>query len=397
MKYAYIILLSLFIHFFATAQNNFRQGYIITNTNDSITGWIDFRTDLLNSHVCRFKPAEKAEVELYYPGSIAKYRFINEGKYYVSRSITVDNQVQQVFLEYLVSGIMNLYYYKDPVSEQDYYFFENENGDMLPVTKKPDELVDMKIKTDQRYIGTLIYLFNDYPAIRKEVNSTSFNRGSMIRLTKEYHTLACTTGEKCIDFENDYKKQFIKLKFSIYAGLQIINYELKEKELAVFGSTSSLFPVIGGQLGISNPRLSNSFSLLADVSFSGIKGEGEQNDGQVVYKKYKVDALTAIGRLNVLYTYPSGKFRPIAECGLSYYRLFNRSSSLYQEVCTLPITAEVTDNYLLPNSFFVGFNFGTGFNYRMGNDRFLFCRLSFEQVNSTNVIQCGQLKFGIIF
>ena len=397
MKRANILLISFFVSYIAIAQSNFKPGYIITNTYDSIIGLIDFRTDIMNSQVCRFKADEKAEVVLYYPGSITKYRFINEGKYYISHSINIDNKTQQVFLEYLVSGIMNLYFYKDPVSYQEYYFFEDENGTMLQITKKPDEIVDMKFRTDQRYIGTLNYLFIDYPTIQKNINTNSFNRGSMINFTKEYHNLTCTTGEECIEFENNYKKHFIKFNFSIYGGLQIFNYNFKENELAVFGSTNYLFPMIGGQFSITDPRFAKSLSLLADVSFSNIKGRGEYNDGISVYKKYKFDAITTIGRLNLRFTYPSGNIRPVVECGLSYYHLFNRSSSMYSEESQSSINTNLKDNYLLPRASCMGFNCGMGLNYLIADDRALFCRFSFEQFSNSNLIQSGQLKLGIIF
>ena len=398
MKYAYILFLSLFISLIVNAQNNFKSGYIITNTNDSVAGLIDFRTDETNSQVCRFKVDEKAPLQLFYPGSIAKYRFINEGKYYVSHSITIDNEILQVFLEYLVSGMMNLYYYKKPLSEQEYYFFEGEKGEMIPVTKKPDEIVNMKLVSDRHYIGTLNYIFNNYPTIQKDINSTLFDRGSMIKLTKEYHALTCTTGEECIDFENDYKKTYVLLKFSIYGGIQVNNYIFYDKLLEFFEPATSLTPVIGGQLRISSPRWIKSLSLLADLSFFSIKGEKDYINSELTnYRKYKFNTFTTALRINALFSYPSGKFRPVVEGGLSFYINAVKYSSLYTETNFVPIFFNTIDNYSLPKTSLWGFNCGTGFDYLIGNDRSLFCRLSVEQVTNFNVIKSAQLKLGLTF
>ena len=398
MKQVYILFLSLLSSFVAVAQNNFKPGYIITNMNDSIIGLIDFRTDEANSQVCNFKENEKAPVKSYYPGDIAKYRFINEGKYYVSHSITIDNQTYKVFLEFLISGMMNLYYHKSPFSGQEYYFFENEKQEMIPITKKPDEIVNMRIVNDLQYIGILSYLFYNYPTIIEDINSTFFNKGSMVKIVKKYHALTCTTGEECIDFENDYKRQYIKFKFSLYGGFRINKYTFKDEELIIFGSTSSLFPMIGGQINISSPRLTNLINLIIDFSLSGIKGEKDlAHDELIEYKKYKFNALSTTERVNLMLTYPFGKFSPVIEAGISHYALFNRSSSYYFELQSGVLNIIDKVNYLLPNSFSIGFNCGTGFDYLIANDHFLFCRLSFEKVSNINIISSIQFKLGITF
>jgi hypothetical protein len=380
------------------AQNNFKQGYIITNTNDSVVGLIDFRTDGINSQVCRFKANEKAPIQLFYPGSVDRYRFINEGKYYVSHLITINNETQQVFLEYLINGMMNLYYYKKPNYEHEYYFFEDENGNLFPITKKPDEVVNMKLVSDQRYIGALGYLFNDYPSIKEKLNSTVYDRGSMIRLAKEFHELTCTSGEGCINFENDYKKSYIFIKYSIYGGMQVHNYTFDREPLRIYESATSLTPVIGGQLQVSSPRWIKYLSLMADLSFFGIRGEREYiSPGNTSYRKFKFDTFTSSLRINALFTYGLGKFRPVIEGGLCSYVNAIKNSTLYTETNTIPIISETSYNYELPETIFMGVNYGAGFDYLIGNDRFLFCRISFEQVYSGDAIKSTQLKLGITF
>ena len=66
------------------SQSNYKDGYIITLDQDTITGLVDFRTDQTNARLCRFKRTEHAAEEIYHPGEIAGYRFIREGKYYVT-------------------------------------------------------------------------------------------------------------------------------------------------------------------------------------------------------------------------------------------------------------------------------------------------------------------------
>ena len=405
MKQTFILFLSLLISIVAVAQNNFKQGYIITNTNDSIIGLIDFRIDETNSQFCSFKTDEKAPVQLFYPDDIAKYRFINEGKYYVSHSVTIGNNTYKVFLEYLISGMMNLYYHKNPVSKQEYYFFEDKTGEIIPVTKRPDQIVDMKVVSDSRYIGVLNFLFNDYPTLQKDINSSNFAKSSMINIAKKYHALTCTTGDECIDFENDYKRKYVRFKLSVYGGLKISNYYFnKNEELLIFKSTSSLFPVIGGQINISSPRLTNMLNFIVDISFSGIKGEKDVAiEDDLIYKKYNFNALVTNERINLMFIYPTRKFRPMFDAGFSHYTLFNKSSLYYTENTghyngKPKHTPNVyKNNDISPEPAFWGFNYGTGFDYLIGNDRVMFCRLSFERVKNINVIKSTQLKLGITF
>ena len=86
------------------AQRDFRKGYIITNQQDTIYGWIDYRGDVRNAKVCLFRKTETDPSMDYMPLDIAAYRFINS-KYYVSRDVGDEYAPKQVFLEYLVNGM----------------------------------------------------------------------------------------------------------------------------------------------------------------------------------------------------------------------------------------------------------------------------------------------------
>jgi hypothetical protein len=183
------------------AQGNYVSGYIITNQQDTLAGWINLRTDKNNQKRCEFKPDLKLAAQTYLPGEIAGYRFTDAGKYYVSREIELNGTPQKVFLEFLVKGIMNLYYYED---ETDYFFFENEDGKMEIVSQKPERIENGRIYTDNKYIGQIRYIFRDYQPIVEEANKLQFNQKSMIEIAKEYHNEVCTTGESCIVFQNEH-------------------------------------------------------------------------------------------------------------------------------------------------------------------------------------------------
>lgn len=186
MKIFLIVSIMAFICLGVNAQSNYKRGYIITNDNDSIAGWIDFRTDKMNQKQCKFKPSEQEKETIYLPGEIAGYRFTDEGNYYVSRDIEINEELQKVFLEYMVQGMMNLYSYYDG---QQYFFFEDAAGKMTMVTKKPDEIKDSKYFEDKKYKGVLLYMFKDYAPVGDVVKKANFNQKSMIDIAKNIMTM----------------------------------------------------------------------------------------------------------------------------------------------------------------------------------------------------------------
>ena len=70
---------------------------------------------------------EVQEIE-YLPADINGYRY-TDNKMYISKLLIKDNEIlnaKRVFLEYLVKGTMNLYYYRDK-NKDEHYYVEKEN------------------------------------------------------------------------------------------------------------------------------------------------------------------------------------------------------------------------------------------------------------------------------
>lgn len=393
-----------------SAQRNYRSGYIITNDNDSIIGLIDFRTDLKNGESCRFKKSLVSEEQLFYPADIAKYKFVDEGKYYISHEVEINKISKKVFLEYLLQGVMDLYYYHDQESGLEYYFFQDKDtGRMIPITKRSDEIVDYKYKRDMRYRSLLLYLFRDQPTMKKTIEKSSFRRGNFVKIAEEYHNLTCSTGEPCIVFMNDYKRQFFKVTFSAYTGVQFIHSSLKNEasdryalKPNLLNPFKSLYPMIGGQIDVSNPRWSRWVSLQADLSLSAIGGSNDYSWRNSLYYKYKFNAMMANGNLDVKYTIPlDSKFKPSIQGGFSYILLFATSGTLYEESyrsLNEPVRVEHKDYFLLDNSH-LGFNLSAGVSYSLANDKEISLGIMYEKCESRikSKIQILQMKVGYTF
>jgi len=401
-KNAVIIILLLLTITVLKAQSNYRPGYIITVNNDTIRGLIDFRTDEVNAKVCKFKLSETSKEQSYHPGEIAGFRYIEDGKYYVSRDFLIEGKQEKIFWEYLVQGILSLYFLERGGIE--YYSFEDELGNVTIVPKYPDKQLTLRetgntyMKQDNQYMGIVRYLFRDNKSVSKAAESVKFNHPSMINLTKKYHDEVCTTGEECIVFETKVNQRDTRTKFSLYGGWQRLSHKFGDEEL---DAIHCLSPVIGSQLNFSYVRWQKSLSLQMEVSLSQLKGKirFERKDNFDEYFKYQ--AMVAQGKFGGKYTYHKGKIRPLAEAGISLSYLF-AASSVYHHGTRYQVIEE--DNSLLPDPLMSGYYIGTGVDYQLKKDNFLLFRITFDdqlgaskKVYIADKMTAWQLKLGYTF
>ena len=414
MKKQLVLFIALCLSAMLCAQDNYKLGYVITNQNDTITGWINLRTDKNNQKQCEFKSDLSLPTKIYLPGDIAGYRFTDEGKYYVSREIQINATPQKVFLEFLVKGIMNLYYYED---EAKYYFFENQDGKMEVISQKPERVENLTYIEDNSYIGKIRYLFRDYQPIAQNANKLEFNQKSMINVVKEYHDEVCTTGESCIIFQNEHPDdKGVRCKISVYGGLQISNYVFTYQHTATqpgdagYKSTQiggNVSPVLGAQINLMNPRWSKSFSIQFDVSLSQFKGDmpdkiiryvgnGIKDDVPDDVKQYTTEygkvtsykAMASSLRLGVKYIYPKYRISPTVEAGVAYTHLGGK-----------------VVKYDMLRSYLLGYYLGLGADYRIKTSQAIFIRLVYEdypfsdslQLYGNDKINMLQAKLGFTF
>jgi hypothetical protein len=373
MKQLCTIFIFLAFTTFVSAQSNFIEGYLIMNENDTLSGWINFKSDQENMHQCEFKTAEDALLKIYKPGEIFGYRLTEAGKFYISQTIELEGISRTVFLEFLIQGMMNLYFYKD--GDNSYYFFKDENGDIYPLTQKKEEIIGNKwVKVDTRYKGRLFLIFQENQKMRKNINAANFDKVSMIKLTKEFHELTCTDGSPCIEFENDYKKKFAEIKYSVYAAMTRVNYIVDYILPKDKNNLTEFFPGIGVQMDISNPRFSKNLSVLFDVSFSDFHLKNNSSDPAIIqhikyYQTYSIDAFMMLtGDVGLRYTYYNkGKLYPFVEAGFHTTYLPDVSNYYKDECYNVNGELLLHDEWrnLYVQNWFTGFSIGTGIKYRI--------------------------------
>jgi len=368
------------------AQTDFRPGYIITNNFDTIQGLIDYRGDIRNASVCVFKTSISTEPITYYPADIHGYRFI-DGKYYISRIITKEENEVRLFLEYLVHGIADLYYYRDNTG--DHYLIEKEGENFVELTSEQVEIYrgnKKYLKESKRYIGLLKATFSDCQEILPEIDNVKLKHNDLINITSDYHTLVCE-GEDCIIYEKKPPVVSISvaplLGFN-YSKIKFLIFDIYYEDIYSDIDLDSDYSLIGGvSLNILSPRLNEKISFQVDVVimnnyFYAFSKQENTITNEITYNDIHIHLSTLKTSLLLKYTFPKGKIKPSAFIGLvGDFRLKSDNHRVLERQYESTVHRyDYTDIPLGDNS--MGVQTGIGINYMIDPSRILSLQCYYE-------------------
>lgn len=202
------------------AQPDFKPGYVILNSHDTIYGKIDSRGDNFQSHSCRFKSIDSGSLTTYSPKDILEYRFFY-GKCYTTKIL---ESGKAIFLEYLIKGKLNVYYYQDDDGNNNYFIDKNN----LPLRLIPykEEIRFRDDGTPVLYQSTYhIGLLNAYTSDAENFKSEPINidkpeHKKLVRFARDYHNAVCKD-EQCIIYEKSVP--FLKTSLEMLYGQTLIN------------------------------------------------------------------------------------------------------------------------------------------------------------------------------
>lgn len=199
------LLLALTMPLQLAAQTNPKQGYIITNKNDTIYGTIDYLSDTKNANECRFKADSETVYKSYKPTEISGYRFADDGIYYVTKTLPVEGKEKTFFAEYLLQGGISLFHHKE--GGYDYYFLIDENGKVATVKDDiPWLLLTKRSKEAKRNAlreaSQMLCLSQD---ALNGMWKHNINAETMTEVTRNYDMEYCTDAGDCVQFRYDSK------------------------------------------------------------------------------------------------------------------------------------------------------------------------------------------------
>lgn len=327
MKLKGLFLLGLlFSTVILNAQTDFRPGYIIKTSGDTIFGQIDYRGDLLMSGQCKFREKDNT-IKDYSPTDISTFRFI-DSKYYISREING----RIVFLEFLIKGKVNIYYMRD--ENGDHYYLDKDDIKLteIPYEEGVKDIDDKKVFYEsKKHIGLLNYYMEDVPKLQSEIKGIRKpGHQNLIKIAEDYHNAVCD-GEKCIIYEKS--APLIKILPELIGG--VIKYFNVE-------DLDDKFYLHTGFIGhIWMPRSSEKMYFRTGVLFSQLDVDGDKSNF------FKIPC-------QLEYIYPKGIVRPRIAYGLNFYIPSYRTVSF-----------DIGANIKLSESFFLSATSDIEFNHTM--------------------------------
>jgi hypothetical protein len=354
------------------AQKGYRPGYIITNDSVIIQGQIKLQSNNQNSKKCEFIESNQ-NVRNYTPDDIKGYR-IEQSRYYVSKDVVIDSLKQRVFLEYLVHGIVDLFYYKD--HDKEYYFIQKGNqlimlsntGSLVTVKKngKEGEYEETYFKNSNQYKRILQYIFQESPEVLNEIPSTSFDYRPLIKITKDYHKAVCKDNT-CIDFTRSTLKSL-----DLEPSFGFINswLGLKTSKNYVY----NIKPYFGLLLRLKPFKSYTMWNFLTGLNYSSNDFHGDYDntlyDGY--HQKYHINTKYSVLSipLTVDYSFPLEKLQPFISMSYNNVLILNAKYS-----------AQRIDNYYPLDSYFRKYQFGVslglGLRYILENKSYFFLKNEF--------------------
>ncbi|MCB2406843.1 outer membrane beta-barrel protein [Hymenobacter lucidus] len=259
MKKSVLFIGLLFSSSAAFAQANFRPGYILPLTGDTVRGSIDYQGELRNSLLCRFRPTAEAAVVEYQPAQLRGYGF-STGRDLQSRQLP-GTAAKQAFLQTLVLGKASLYHSINDKDKDLYYAGAGTTGPLEALIQQDSTQSgnDAQRYTTLQQVRTYPFrnvlwkLMADCPSVQAKLVRLELKEAALIKTFEAYN--ACGADGKP---QYVVKKQTSKLRFAALGGMQQSSLTYVNK--GDHQVKSSLQPVLGIGLALQpgrfNPRLS---------------------------------------------------------------------------------------------------------------------------------------------
>lgn len=321
MKHNYFLLLvgllltslSLTAH----AQSDYKPGFVVLASGDTLNGLVDYRSDMLSAKACKFKNAEAAVVVSYSPQDITAYGFPGD-RYYASKSLREDSTT--VFMEELMRSKINLY------NLNGAFYVEKEalGLEELIVDFREyytDEGVLHRTRAN-KHIGTLNKYMQDCIQMVDKVERVAMTQNSLIRLIKEYNE--CSPGVPVVVFKD--AKPWVAAELGVAVGLSqtSLSFSATDEsylhlENSNFGASN--YPMAGLMLNLRSPRISKYSSVQLETHYfkTSYQSQSSYDWFGTLYDNEMELNMSGV-KLNaaVRHEFNSKKLQPYANAGVSF-------------------------------------------------------------------------------
>ena len=247
MRYPILIFL-IILYSIGNAQQNFVKGYYLTNSGDSIGGYLNKETDSRLATTLQFKPAPNStEIQSLKPGDISGFGFEN-GNIYKSVSY-IDpldsNKRKNEFAKFLVEGRNNLYAL---ARQESYYYYLTTPGDSTYFLYN-DKIDTRGNARNGNFRNILYFLAGDCQDLQRTAEHLPFAQSNLIVFIKGLNS--CSGDVKSVVHLRKIRNT---THFLLYGG-------------AMWYGKNSTY-TFQGQMRIISPGVSERTSLVVGIAYS---------------------------------------------------------------------------------------------------------------------------------
>ncbi|HTE32768.1 MAG TPA: hypothetical protein VK666_20445 [Chryseolinea sp.] len=250
-----------FIYFFcflcttALAQSNFLPGYYITLDQDTVHGFIDYRSETRNYSVCFFKSDLASEATALRPTQINGF-VVNDVVIY-EKHIHKSRKGEELygFFKVLVSGKVNLLQYWSE------YYITDSAGKIYDLSEK--ELGSGGIRRKDYYkVGIMKVVLKDCEELSGRMEERYRSNSDLEDIVQEYH--------ECLGLKF-YRTKRIKIPVAFKVGVSasVVSNRMSFKaggfENAVFNN--KILPEVGPYVSIFIPRIGDKMRVITEVLY----------------------------------------------------------------------------------------------------------------------------------
>ena len=324
MKTTSIIFLFLFYFSFLNfsfGQQNFLPGQIkLAASSEVQEGFIDYQNWDKSPDEIGFKTSLESDKKKYKPEDLEWFKVSDE--HYVSANVETENsstkvrqleesaelniEKKQVFLQTLVGGEKGLYFYKNKMDVENFFFKNGDNFELL-VYKKYFKRVNGEkgIAYNTKYIGQLNYHFQGCSNIQAKLDNTKYEKRSLIKVFQYYYECTGNT----VEFSRASEE--LKTEFGILAGLSVTDLNFIPKRAVVDASIyrndyeKSLDASGGLFFNLTFPRKLNKLSFNSELIYSAFNIENVYTDftSETNYSNHYTTFNYSYIKLNTLFRY----------------------------------------------------------------------------------------------
>ena len=395
-----ILFFSIFVFSGALAQDKFGPGFYVTNTADTVRGYIEYKSDY--DQGLEFRPQLKSSSQSLPMDQVKSFGFTSGNTYdRVEYKNTKDLPSTPIFVKVVVRGEVNLFMYGGR------YFIGSDQRGRFALVQEKTASTSQALKNYQTNTGIFNMLFQDCPAAKEEAQKVTIIEEKLIELLKSYHTCR---GLPHREFPSTEMKRTNHLGF--FAGQTISNLSfgapstfVNESYLYNSDFAASSQPTFGITALLGGKGPSSKLSIQSELvytkanfnaSYTYVSNVGGYDINQTSVTTVDYSRLSLLAGLRV--TGRSNTLNPYFSFGLAAQRFLSLNSSVHQTT-KLNTSVEVKDTDLAMSKSSFAVWAGAGIKKKTSGNKALFLEVNYENsfVSNSGKITVLALRLGFMF